>query len=134
MQARGPVSLVLHQPGFAMSIVAVYKFRANFLSSVTWTHSLSREGLLLLRQDTDERSDAAAIAACAARGAQDATIERYSPLDLAALDKPQNHEFVPLHATAMSEGSAMMYYTNTAPASEAPVVTSSGFRPASGRR
>jgi hypothetical protein len=117
-----------------MPIVAVYKFRATFRSTATVTHALpqeglSRDGLLLLRQETGERSDAAAIAACATHGAHDAVIERYSPLDAAALRKPQNRDFVPLHASALSEGSAMMYYTNTAPDSEAPLVTHAGFRP-----
>ena len=103
-----------------MSIVAVYKFRATFRSTPTQTHALpreglSREGLLLLRQDSDERADPAAIAACAVHGAFDAVIERYTPLDPAVLDKPQNREFVPLHGSALREGSAMMYYTNTAP-------------------
>ena len=138
MQARGPVSFGLHQPGFAMSIVAVYKFRAIFRSTPTTTHALprdglSREGLLLLRQDTDERSDAAAIAACATHGAHDAVIERYSPLDPAALSKPESRDFVRLHASALREGSSMMYYLNSAPESEAPLVTHAGFRPAGGQ-
>ena len=103
-----------------MSIVAVYKFRATFRSTPTQTHALpreglSREGLLLLRQDSDARADAAAIAACAVHGAFDAVIERYTPLDPAVLDKPQNREFVPLHAAAWREGSAMMYYANSVP-------------------
>jgi hypothetical protein len=121
-----------------MTIVAVYKFRATFRTTTTTKHALpreglSREGLLLLRQETDERTDAAAIAACATHGAHDAVIERYAPLDAAALGKPQNRDFVPLHANALREGSAMMYYTNSAPESEAPLVTYAGFRPASGQ-
>ena len=117
-----------------MPIVAVYKFRANFHDTANQKYELprdglSREGLLLLRQDTDARDDAAAIAACAGKGALDAVIERYSPLDPAALDKPQNRDFVPLHAIALEEGSAIMYYANTAPAGEAPLVTQAGFRP-----
>ncbi len=116
-----------------MPIVAVYKFRATFRATETQKHALprdglSREGLLLLRQETDARDDAAAVAACASHGAFDAVIERYSPLDPAALSKPQNKDFVPLHATALGDGSAMMYYVNTAPAGEAPLVTDAGFR------
>ena len=103
-----------------MSIVAVYKFRATFRSTPTQTHAvpregLSREGLLLLRQEGDERDDAAASAACATHGAFDAAIERYTPLDPAVLANPQNRDFVPLHANALRNGSAMMYYTNSAP-------------------
>ena len=118
-----------------MPIVVLYKFRAIFRSTATQTHALprdglSREGLLLLRQETAERSDAAAIAACAVHGAFDAVIERYSPLDPAALDHPQGREFIPLHAGALRDGSAMMYYLNSAPADEAPLVIQAGFRPA----
>ena len=103
-----------------MSIVAVYKFRATFRSTPTQTHALpreglSREGLLLLRQERDERDDAAAIAACATYGAFDAAIERYTPLDPAVLDRPQNRDFVPLHATASRDGSAMKYFANSPP-------------------
>jgi len=118
-----------------MPIVAVYKFRATFRATATHQPALprdglSREGLLLLRQEADVRDDAAAIAACAAYGAFEAVIERYAPLDPAALDKPQNKEFVELHATALSEGYAMMYYLNSAPADEPPLVIEAGFRPA----
>jgi len=131
---RGPVCFALVQPGFAMAIVAVYKFRAKFRSMSDPTDTpplvgLSREGLLLLRQDADVRSDADAIAACRSRDAFDAVIERYSPLDPAALDKPQNKDFAPLYEQALREGSALAYYGNTAPQSEAPVVTQWGFRP-----
>ncbi len=116
-----------------MTVVAVYKFRATFRSTATITHALpaeglSREGLLLLRQATGERSDAAAIAACATHGAHDAVIERYAPVDVAGLDNPLNRDMVPLYKTALQSGSAMMYYTNTAPESEAPVITHAGFQ------
>ncbi len=132
---RGPVSFVLSQPEFAMPIVAVYKFRANLHDTETQKYALprdglSREGLLLLRQERDARDDAAAIAACATFGALDAVIERYSLLDPTVLGNPQNKDFVPLHATALSEGRSMMYYINSAPADEAPLVTQAGFRPA----
>ena len=121
-----------------MPIVAVYKFRATFRSTVAQKHALphdglSREGLLLLCQESDARSDAAAIAACASHGACDAVVERYTLLDPAVLDRPQNSEFVPLHAAALRDGSAMMYYVNTAPAEEAPLVTHADFRPADGQ-
>jgi len=116
-----------------MAIVAVYKFRATFRNTPTRQHALprdglSREGLLLLRQEGDVRSDAAAVAACAAHGAFDAVIERYGVLAATSLDDPGNAAFVPLHATALAEGSAMMYYANSAPPEEAPLVTSAGFR------
>ena len=121
-----------------MPIVAVYKFRATFRSTATTKHALprdglSREGLLLLRQETAARSDAAAIAACATHGAHDAVVERYAPLDAAALRQPESRDFVPLHATALREGSSMMYYLNSAPESEAPLVIHAGFRPAGGQ-
>lgn len=117
-----------------MPIVAVYKFRAIFRSTETQTHALprdglSREGLLLLRQEADARSDTDAIAACATHGAFEAVIERYTPLDPAVLSKPQNREFVPLHDIALREGSSMMYYLNSAPADEAALVVQAGFRP-----
>ena len=106
-----------------MAIVAVYKFRATFRSTPTLRHELpreglSREGLLLLRQDADARTDDAAIAACATHGAHDAVIERYTPLDPSVLDRPANREFVPLHAIALREGSSMMYYAHSAPPGE----------------
>ena len=121
-----------------MAIVAVYKFRAKFRSLTDPTDvpplvGLSREGLLLLRQDADVRSDADAIAACRGRDAFDAVIERYSALDPAALDKPQNKDFAPLVEQAMKEGSALVYYGNTAPPAEVPAVTQWGFKP-QGRR
>jgi hypothetical protein len=120
-----------------MTVVAVYKFRATFHSTATATHALpgeglSREGLLLLRQDSGEQSDAAAIAACATHGAHDAVIERYAPIDITGLDRPQNRDMVPLYKTALQSGSAMMYYTNTAPEGEAPVITRAGFQSADG--
>lgn len=125
------------KPSPAMAIVAVYKFRAIFRNTATQKHDLprdglSREGLLLLRQPSDVRSDASAIAACASHGAFDAAIERYSLLDPAALDDPRNAAFVPLHAAALSGGSAMMYYVNSAPPEEAPSVTFADFLPAAG--
>ena len=117
-----------------MPIVAIYKFRATFRSTATQTHALprdglSREGILLLRQETDERSDAAAIATCASHGAFDAVIERYAVQDPASLSNPAVSEFIPLRAGALRDGSAMMYYTDTAPADEPPLVTYAGFRP-----
>ena len=120
-----------------MPIVAVYKFRAIFRSTETQTHALprdglSREGLLLLRQATPTRDDAAAIAACATSGAFDAVIERGTVLDPAVLDKPSNAEFVPLYADALRDGHAMMYYLNSAPADEAPLVVQAGFRSTGG--
>lgn len=129
----GPVSFGLHQSGFAMTVVAVYKFRATFRSTETTLHALpaeglSREGLLLLRQDGDQRSDAIAIATCARHGAHDAVIERYSPIDPSVLGHPQNAHMVPLYKTALEAGNAMMYYPNSAPESETPVITSAGFR------
>jgi hypothetical protein len=98
-----------------MAIVAVYKFRALFPSTSEPADALpgaveSREGLLLLKQETDTRDDAAAIAACAFRGAAGAVIERYSPLDVAALQRPQNREFVELHAVALKEGNVIVSY------------------------
>ncbi len=131
---RGPVCFGLVQSEFAMAIVAVYQFRAKFR-----THSdpmdappavgLSRAGLLLLRQDEDARSDADAIAACRQRGAFDAVIEFYAPLDVAKLQSPDNKDFVPMYEQAMREGHSMSYDPHSAPASEAPAVAQWGFRP-----
>jgi len=103
-------------PGSAMAIVAVYKFRAMFSSiGALPDDGESREGLLLLRQAADARADAAAVAACAFHGAREAVIERYSLLDAAALHRPRNRDFVQLHATALSEGSALVSYVIAAP-------------------
>ncbi len=113
-----------------MPIVTVYKFRANFRAKDPLRPDQSLEGLLLLRQETEARDDAAAIAACTALDAFDAVIERYAPVDVAALAKPQNGDFVALHARALSEGSALAYYVNTPPAS----VLEAGFRPSDGSR
>jgi len=120
-----------------MPIVAVYKFRATFRSTDTHQHALprdglSREGLLLLRQEADARDDAAAMTACATYGAFDAVIERFAPLDPAALALPQNKDFVELHAIALRQGHAMKYFLYSAPADEAPMAVQAGFRPAGG--
>lgn len=112
-----------------MSLVAVYKFRANFRRMDPLLPVQSLEGLLLLRQQTDTRDDAAAIAACTAHDAFDAVIERYAPVDVAALTRPQNAGFVELHAQALREGSALAYYTDTAPATESASATPAGFAP-----
>jgi phytoene/squalene synthetase len=101
-----------------MAIVAVYKFLAKFRSTVDAPGAaprLYREGLLLLRQDTEERDDAAAIAACASYEAFDAVIQRYTPMDPTALERPQNSDFIPLHAKALGEGSALVFYEHPAP-------------------
>ena len=60
-------------------------------------------------------SDAAAVAAGAFRGGMAAVIERDSPLDLAALRRPQNRDFARLHAIALSEGSATMVHGAATP-------------------
>jgi hypothetical protein len=99
-----------------MSIVAVYKFRANFRTADPLRPDESLEGLLLLRQEADVRDDAAAIAACTAHDAFDAVIERYSPVDVSVLAKPRNADFAKMHANALNEGSALVCYTNPEPA------------------
>ncbi|MFL6698288.1 MAG: hypothetical protein ACJ8GJ_14060 [Vitreoscilla sp.] len=117
-----------------MAIVAVYQFRARFRSQTDPMDApprvgLSREGLLLLRQDEDLRSDADAIAACEARGAFQAVISVYAPLDPDKLRLPQNRDFLPLYEQALQEGSALSYNPNSAPADETPTVTQWGFSP-----
>ena len=105
-----------------MAIVAVYKFLAKFRSTLDAPDAaprLQREGLLLLRQDTDERADAAAIAACAGYQAFDAVIQRYSPMDPTSLERPQNSDFIPLHAKALKDGSALVFYEQAAPDADA---------------
>jgi hypothetical protein len=126
--------LALVQSEFAMAIVAVYQFRAKFRSHTDPLDAppkvgLSREGLLLLRQDADVQSDADAIAACRARGAFDAAIYGYGVIEPAKLQSPQNRDFVPLYEKALAEGSALRYDPNSAPPEEAPHVTQWGFRP-----
>ncbi len=130
---RVPVCFALVHPEFAMAIVAVYQFRAKFRSQTDPMGApprvgLSREGLLLLRQEQDVRSDADAIAACEARGAFEAVISAYAPLDPEKLRLPQNRDFLPLYERALQEGSALSYNPNSAPADEAPAVTEWGFK------
>ena len=117
-----------------MAIVAVYQFRAKFRTQTDPLGAppkvgLSREGLLLLRQEKDVRSDADAIAACAHRGAFDAVISAYGPLEPAKLQLPQNKDYLPLYEKALAEGSALSYDPNSAPPEEKPHVTQWGFRP-----
>jgi hypothetical protein len=117
-----------------MAIVAVYQFRAKFRSQIDPMDAppkvgLSREGLLLLRQEQDIRSDADAIAACERRGAFDAVIQVYGPLDPEKLRLPQNRDYLQLYEQALEQGSALTYNPNSAPPGEAPVATQWGFRP-----
>ena len=118
-----------------MAIVAVYKFRAKFRTQfdpldVPPPVGLSREGLLLLKQDSQARSDADAIAACRYRNAFDAVISEFGVLDPAMLELPHNRDFLPLYQKALAEGSALSYDPNSAPPDEAPHFTQWGFRPA----
>ena len=117
-----------------MAIVAVYQFRAKFRSYADPLDAppkvgLSREGLLLLRQDADVQANADAIAACLQHGAFDAVISAYGPLDPQKVQLPQNKDFVPLYEQALREGSALSYDPHSAPADEAPTVAQWGFRP-----
>jgi hypothetical protein len=112
-----------------MPLVAVYKFRANFRAMDPQRPDQSLDGLLLLRQDTDTRDDAAAIAACTALDAFDAVIERYAPVDVAALSRPQNADFVEMHAKALREGSALAYYRQAPPATADASSAPAGFAP-----
>ena len=118
-----------------MAIVAVYQFRARFRNHYDPMDAppkvgLSREGLLLLKQDDAVQSNDAAIAACAQLGAFDAVISFFGLLDPAKLEEPQNQDFKPLYEKALAEGSALSYDPNSAPPEEAPHVTQWGFRPA----
>ena len=117
-----------------MAIVAVYQFRAKFRSHSDSLDAppkvgLSREGMLLLKQEQDVRSDADAIAACRRHSAFDAVITDYGVIEPAKLQAPQNRAFVPLYETALAEGSALSYDPNSAPPEEAAHVTHWGFRP-----
>jgi len=117
-----------------MAIVAVYQFRAKFRSQFDPTDvppkvGLSREGLLMLKQEQDVRSDADAIAACAHLNAFDAVISDYGVLDPRTLELPQNKDYVPLYEKALREGSSLAYNANSAPPGEAPYVTQAGFKP-----
>ena len=116
-----------------MAIVAVYQFRAKFRSHVEPQGvrppvGLSREGLLLLKQEQDVRSDADAVAACTRLNAFDAVISAYGVLEPAKLALPQNKDYVPLYEKALAEGSAISYNPNSAPPDEAPHVTQWGFQ------
>ena len=94
---------------------------------------LSREAMLLPKQETPARSDADAIAACRRHDAFDAQIQKLGVLDPVLLRKPRNEAFVPLHEQALQHGSAMSYDPNSAPDSAAPVARKWGFSPADGR-
>ena len=118
-----------------MAIVAVYQFRARFRSHIDPMDAppkvgLSRQGLLLLRQDDQERHDGEAIATCARLGAFDAVISFFGLLDPAKLDEPHNLDFKPQYEKALATGSALSYDPNSAPPEEAPYVAQWGFRPA----
>ncbi len=118
-----------------MAIVAVYQFRAKFRSHFDSMDAppkvgLSRQGLLLLKQEQDVRSDADAIAACERHSAFNAVIEVYAPLDLDKVRLPHNQDFLPLYERALADGSALSYDPNSAPPEEAPHVTRWGFKPA----
>ena len=124
----------LFQFEFAMAIVAVYQFRAKFRSQIDPMDAppkvgLSREGLLMLKQEQDVRSDADAVAACAQRGAFDAVISAYGVLEPAKLQLPHNKDYVPLYEKALAEGSSLSYDPNSAPPEEKPHVTHWGFKP-----
>ena len=117
-----------------MAIVAAYQFRAKFRTHSDPTDAppavgLSREGLLLLKQEDEARSDADAIAACTRMSAFYAVINDYGVIDPAKLELPQNADYRPLYEKALADGSAMSYDPNSAPPDEAPHVTSWGFRP-----
>ncbi|MCK9689505.1 hypothetical protein [Scleromatobacter humisilvae] len=116
-----------------MAIVAVYQFRAKFRShsdpmDAPPAVGLSREGLLLLKQAQDIRSDADAIAACTRLTAFDAVISAYGVIDPAKLELPQNKPFARLYEKALADGAAMSYDPNSAPPDEAPHVTQWGFQ------
>jgi hypothetical protein len=124
----------LFQSESAMAIVAVYQFRAKFRSKIDPMDAppkvgLSREGLLMLRQEQDVRSDADAIAACERRAAFDAVISAYGVLELDKLQLPQNKDYVPLYEQALAEGSSLTYNPNSAPPEEESRVTQWGFKP-----
>ncbi len=138
MRMARPVCFALVHPESTMAIVAVYEFRAKFRSHFDPMDAppavgLSRRGMLMLKQETDARSDADAIAACLRHAAFDAVIESYALLNLVLLHKPQNKDFLPLYERAQREGSSLTYYPNSAPADEAPTVTQWGFKPQDGR-
>ena len=118
-----------------MAIVAVYQFRAKFRTHFDPKDTpppvgLSREGLLLLKQEQDVRSDADAIAACTRLNAFHAVISDYGVIEPAKLQLPQNADFLPLYEKALAEGSALSYDRNSAPPEETPHVTQWGFKPA----
>ena len=121
-------------PESTMAIVAAYQFRAKFRSHFDPLDAppavgLSREGLLLLRQEDEVRSDADAVAECTRLSAFDAVISAYGVLDPAKLELPQNQDYLPLYEKALAEGSALSYDPNSAPPEEKPHVTHWGFKP-----
>jgi hypothetical protein len=118
-----------------MTIVAIYQFRALIpakpeFERMTPSGRLLRDGLLLLRQDADERADALATAACEKHGVTQVEIRRYAALDMAALQRPQNEAFVAQYEQAMRDGSALTYYETGVVSDDPRAVASSGFSPA----
>ena len=121
------------QPESAMAIVAAYQFRAKFRShsdpkDVPPAVGLSREGLLLLKQEQDVRSDADAIAECRRLNAFDAVIIAYGVIEPAKLELPHNKDYAPQYEKALAEGSALSYDPNSAPPEEELHVTQWGFK------
>ena len=128
-----PVSLAPDQPEPAMPIVALYQFRAHFpvkpeFERLTPDGTLARKGLLLLRQAGEGRFDAEAIAACETAGATNVQILRHAPLDLVALQRPQNKAFAVQYETALREGHALTIY-DTPLAGDPLAQSDGGFSP-----
>ena len=122
------------QPESAMAIVAVYQFRARFRTHYDSLDAppkvgLSREGLLLLKQDDTEQHDDAATAACASLGAFDPVFSFFGLLDPAKLEEPHNHDFKPLYEKALATGSALSYNPNSAPPEETGYVAQWSLQP-----
>jgi len=119
-----------------MSTVAIYKYLGVFPVLPEFARqypegTVTRQGILFLRQAGVQRDDVAAIAACVNEyGLRSVEIEGFSILDITALARDSNKHLTPSYEKAVQDGSALVYYGAEEP--ETNVVVQSGFTP-SGR-
>lgn len=119
-----------------MSTVAIYKLFGTFRVKPEHLQQhpsgvIRHDGILLLRQETPARDDAAAIAACKSTyQLVDARIDTFGLLDPAVLKDKANHDFVAPYERALAEGSALVYYPDLGLQIASDAVVDGGFRPA----
>jgi hypothetical protein len=98
-----------------MPIVYVYRFVGTFqekpqLDFPLPTPGARLDGLVLLRQEADERDDAGALAACLRFGFSDVEIQRAAAIQDGALQQPANAHMLPFVRHALAEGQSLVWY------------------------